>query len=197
MYPYKMSSFRQLLLENYTRRLAYAQHIHRELRNDFRYLNLIFSSDKRVFHSNGGVNKKVQESGVKTHTVVEVPHTSQNIVIWCGMHKTKALGHYFFSKRTVTGENYKRMVCDYAIPKKQNLPASPIFQQDDAPPHWSVDARSYSDTRIYQHCVAGGGLINSISAMVTRFDSFRFFLPGYVEDFVFICKNSISISHKA
>lgn len=41
----------------------------------------------------------------------------------------------------------------YAKSKVPELRASPIFQQDGAPPQWSVSVQSHLDTKLLQHSV--------------------------------------------
>lgn len=195
MFPYKISFLQQLLPEDCLIRLNYAHHIRRELRNDSGYLDRVVFSDECVFHTNGVVNKHNARvwGRENPHTVVGVPQTSEKVMVWCGMHKTKIIGPYFFSEPTVTGESYKRMLRYYAMPKVMDLPASPIFQQDGAPPHWSLAVRSYLDTKLPQRWIGRGGPIAwpPRSPDLTPLD---FFLWGYVKDFVF-SEEITSLSH--
>lgn len=44
----------------------------------------------------------------------------------------------------------------YAVLKVLQLPPSPIFRQDGAPPHWSADVQSYLDTEPPQRWTGNG-----------------------------------------
>lgn len=195
MFPYKLSFLQQLGPDDYSLRLNYAYHIRRELRNDSGYLDRVVFSDECVFHTNGVVNKhNARVWGQENpHIVVEVPQNSEKVMVWCGMHKTKIIGPYFFSEPTVTGESYKRMLRYYAMPQVMNLPDSPIFQQDGAPPHWSRLVRSYLDEKLPHRWIGRGGPIPwpPRSPDLTPLD---FFLWGYVKDFVF-SEEITSLSH--
>lgn len=80
------------------------------------------------------------------YTVVEVPHTSQKAVVWCGMHKNGINSSFFFTDSAVTGESYKSMLYYCAMVKVLDLRAYTIFRQDRAFSHWFVQVRSYLDT---------------------------------------------------
>lgn len=56
MIRYRMCFLQQLLLSDYTLRLAYAQYIRRELKNYSEYLEKMFFSDECIFHTNGAVS---------------------------------------------------------------------------------------------------------------------------------------------
>lgn len=195
MFPYRISFLQQLLPEDYPLRLAYAQHIRRELRNDSGYLERIVFSDECIFHTNGVVNKhNARVWGLENpRTVEEVPQRSEKVMVWCGMHKSKIIGPYFFSEPTVNGENYKRMLRYFALPKVLDLPGSPIFQQDGAPPHYAIIVRRYLDTKLPQRWIGRGGPISwpARSPDLTPLD---FFLWGYVKNYVFSVEIQ-SLSH--
>lgn len=77
------------------------------------------------------------------HTVVEILHTLRKSMAWCGMHKNEMSSAFAFSESNTTGENYNRVYRLYVMPRIPDLPTSSMFQQDDAPAHWSLDVRSY------------------------------------------------------
>lgn len=62
-----------------------------------------------MVHTNGSVNKQNAEiPGPQNPGAVEVvPVTSENGMIWYGMHNAKIIGPYFFIKPAVNGDNYK------------------------------------------------------------------------------------------
>lgn len=45
------------------------------------------------------------------------------------MHRTKTISPSFFSERVVNGENYKEMVCYYAMPEMLHLPYFQTFNE--------------------------------------------------------------------
>jgi hypothetical protein len=61
------------------------------------------------------------------------------------MMKDRIIEPFFFTEPTVTRNIYLDMLEQFSIP--QLLPQQPnvIFQQDGAPPHWSLDVRDFLD----------------------------------------------------
>ncbi len=68
----------------------------------------------------------------------------------------------------------------YALPKIQELPA-PIFEQDGAPPNYSIPVRNYLDQKFGNNWIGRGGPTAwpPRSPDLTPLD---FFLWGYVKD---------------
>lgn len=52
------------------------------------------------------------------------------------MHEYKLVGPSLFSELNVSGENYKQMLCYYAMPKMLHLQASSNAKQDRASSYW-------------------------------------------------------------
>lgn len=77
---------------------------------DSGYMDRILFSYERVFHTAEVVNKHNAKAwgGDKPYIVIEVPYTSQKLIVWSDMHKTKILDTCFFSEPATTGELYNR-----------------------------------------------------------------------------------------
>jgi hypothetical protein len=49
------------------------------------------------------------------------------------------IGLFFFVEKTVTGGSYLDMLKLYTFPQLEHLQPNVFFQQDGAPPYWSLD----------------------------------------------------------
>ena len=61
------------------------------------------------------------------------------------MSEDQIFGPYFFEDSTVDGDNYLEMLKSYFFPtlQKKRLTKQIIFQQDGAPPHYSLEVRNW------------------------------------------------------
>ena len=48
---------------------------------------------------------------------------SLSIMLWCGISKEKVIGSYFFQDGNMNGENYRRMLSQYAFPRLASIRA--------------------------------------------------------------------------
>lgn len=154
VFPYKMSFLQQRPLEGYPLRLDYAQIIRRNLNNDFAYLGRIVFSHECIFHPDGdGIKHMATVSGLENSDAIEkVLVPSRRGMVWCGMDVTKIVGSHFL-KQTVNGEEYKRILRWYAMPRTLHFPGSPSFQRNGDPLHWTIDVRWHLDTKLPQRLV--------------------------------------------
>lgn len=81
---------------------------------------------------------------------VKVSPTSGKVVVRHRMQKAKIIGPHFCFEPAVTGENYMKILCYYAMFKMLQATAYPIIQQNGAPPHWAADVKNYFDTKLRQ-----------------------------------------------
>lgn len=96
MFRYNISFLLKLLPDDYPRRLIYAQHTHLELESDSGYQDCIVFSDECASHTNGAVNwHDARVWGPENlHTVVELPITTQKILVWCGIPNGKIFSFF-------------------------------------------------------------------------------------------------------
>ncbi len=52
--------------------------------------------------------------------VHKAPFTSQNVIVWYAMHKTKMIGPYFFRQASVESAAYKSMLRYYGLNHTEN-----------------------------------------------------------------------------
>jgi hypothetical protein len=123
------------------------------------YLSNVMFSDEATFHTCNKVNRhNIRIWGSENpHGVREKVRDSRKVNVWCGMMKDRIIGPFFFIEPTVTRNIYLDMLEQFAVP--QLLPQQPnvIFQQDGAPPHWSLDVRDFLDRTFPQRWVGHDG----------------------------------------
>ena len=82
---------------------------------------------------------------------------SQSVMVWLGMHNERLVGPYFFNG-TVTGHSYLQLLQEKLIPDLRAAGEFPTwFQQDGAPPHYSLIVRQYLDQVFPGHWIGRGG----------------------------------------
>jgi hypothetical protein len=59
--------------------------------------------------------------------------------IWCGIMCNMIIKLFFSTEKTFTGSYYLDMPQLYAFPDLEHLQSNVFFQQDGAPPHWSLN----------------------------------------------------------
>ena len=97
------------------------------------------------------------------------------------------IGPFFFSESTVDSAVYLDMLQEFAVPQLEHLQPDVIFQQDGAPPHWSLNVRQFLDEKFPGRWVGRDGPIPwpPRSPDLTPLD---FFLWGFVKDQVYRTK---------
>lgn len=145
MKPFKFSFCHQLFSDDKAARITMCNEFQQRISDDENFLNRLCFSDEATFHLSGRVNRHncVIWDTSNPHAVQEVPIKSPGVTVWCGLFSDEVIGPFFFDS-TVTSKSYKAMLVDFFIPqlKRRRKFASTIFQQDGAPPHWSLEVRS-------------------------------------------------------
>lgn len=156
--------------EGFPLQLDYSQIIWRDVRNDSGYPERLFLTHECIYRSNGAVNMPNGRFwGLESRRAVEkVPITSEKVMWWCRMHKTKKIGPYFFSKPTVNGKNYQSMSHSYTKSKISDLPGYLTFQQNGPSQNWDVHMRRYLDTKLSQRGIERGGPTACLTGHQTR-----------------------------
>lgn len=98
---------KQLRPQDYRLRFEYGKNIRRQWKTNSGYMHRIVFSAQCVFNTHGVFNKL--NAGVwvleNPHTVEKVPQTSEKVMVWRGMYKSKIIGPSLFSRSNVTSEN--------------------------------------------------------------------------------------------
>ena len=111
---------------------------------------LVFS-DEATFHVNGKVNKhNTRIWGTEnTHELLEHQRDSPKVTVFCAMSKKAVYGPFFFERATVNGETYLDMLENWLMDKLSEEESGDfIFQQDGAPPHWSLRVRQFLNVKL-------------------------------------------------
>lgn len=189
--PYRLQLLQQITENDKVRRLDFCERMLMELQNPNFGKKLVFS-DESTFHLSGHVNRhNVRVWGSENpHQFQQFMRDSPKVNVFCAMSCEKIYGPFFFGEKTVTGDNYLDMLEIWLFP--QLLEDSPdfIFQQDGAPPHWSLTVRSYLNNLLPQRWI-GRACDDDLTLLtwpprspdLTPCD---FFLWGYVKDRVFV-----------
>ena len=123
------------------------------------YLKKIVFTDESTFSVHGEVNRHNCRiwATENPHVTFEKPRVSPKTQVWCAVHYSQIVGPYFFEEPTVTGANYLECLRTFAIPQIRQIPNVDEFQQDGAPPHWSLNVRDYLDATFPDAWIGRGG----------------------------------------
>ena len=185
LFPYKIQIVQKLEPQDRPNRQAFAETLLQRLRADGDYLRKIAFSDEASFSVDRVVNRHNCRiwGSEHPHETFEKPRFSPKVQVWCCVHHSQIVGPYFFNDPTVTGANYLDMLQNYAMPQLERIPDL-IYQQDGAPPHWSLDVRAYLDD-VFQDAWIGRGGPTAWPARSPDITPLDFFLWGYVKDRVY------------
>jgi len=188
LYPYKLQLVQELKPNDKPRRLHFATDMLARINNDPTFLKRICFSDEATFHVSGKVNRhNCRIWGTQNpHAFIEHERDSMKVNVWCGVMTDRVVGPFFFNENTITGVVYLDMLEQFAIPQLEDVP-NIIFQQDGAPPHWSLDVRQCLDDHFPQRWIGRGGPIQwpPRSPDITPCD---FFLWGFIKGLVYKSK---------
>ena len=109
---------------------------------------LVFS-DEAIFHVNGKVNKHdTRIWGTENpHELLEHQRDSPKVTVFCAMSKKAVYGPFFLERATVNSETYLDILENWLMNKLSEKESGDfIFQQDGAPPHWSLRVRQFLNT---------------------------------------------------
>lgn len=120
----------------------------------------------------------------RPHFVREHVRDSPKVNVWCCIAYDTLIGPFFFHEQTVTGNVYLDMLENYAYPQLEAFQPNVIFQQDGAPPHWTLFVRESLDETFPDSWIGRGGPIRwpPRSPDITPCD---FFVWGFVKDQVY------------
>ena len=142
LYPYKLQRTQQLSNRDKQQRMDFANFI----LSDPVLLESILWTDESYFSLSGSVCKHncvIWASEKPKETLAHDMHAPK-VCVWFGFSAQYSLTPFFFES-TITGENYKDMLEKHVVPqiRRQRRLTSTVFQQDGAPPHFSLVARNF------------------------------------------------------
>ena len=186
LHAYKVQILQALQPNDFKLRHEFAIEMLDRIEQNPNYLANVVFSDEATFHTCGKVNRhNVRIWGSEApHSFREHVRDSRKVNVWCALMKDMIVGPFFFIEQTVTGDIYLDMLEQFAVP--QLIPRQPhvIFQQDGAPPHWSLLVRDFLDRTFPQRWIGRDGPTKwpPRSPDITPLD---FFLWGYVKNTVY------------
>ena len=155
--------------------------------------NRLVFSDEATFHLTGKVNKhNTCIWGIEhPHSTLEHVRDSPKVNVFCAISKKRVYGPFFFEGTTVNSEAYLDMLQNCLIKLLfDGEQADFIFQQNGAPPHWSLIVRQYLNTTLDSRWIGRAGNDDGVllhwppkSPDLTPCD---FFLLGYVKGLVYV-----------
>lgn len=197
-YPFKCHSVQELNEDDYPKRVDYCEKLRSKIDNQPDFLNFVLFSDEATFYLNGAVNKHNErlwtDENPRWYREIHTQNP-QKVNVWCGMIGGHTIGP-FFIEGNLDGESYLALLQTQIIPAIQNLfPGEDFqrvwFQQDGAPPHYSLIVREYLHATFPNRLIARGVVGNISIAWPARSPDLTpldFFLWGHLKDRVFKVK---------
>lgn len=186
LYAYKVQVVQEIKPDDRPKREEFACVMLDRIAADETFLSRVMFTDEATFHVSGAVNRhNVRIWGSESPQALrEHMRDSPKVNVWCGLMINRIVGPFFFQEPTVDGAIYLDMLEQFAVPQITDLQPNVMFQQDGAPPHWSLDVRTFLNDTFPQRWIGRGGPIPwpPRSPDITPLD---FFLWGYVKDRVY------------
>ena len=134
--PWKFTSVQELLPDDPPKRLNFCNLVCDRQTQDIEFVNNICFSDEATFHLNGCVNKHNRFIYSKDN-----PHLFVEITSFSLLSPDFGIV-YSLLDTTMNGERYNNILNTHVIPSlTQRKHRKKVFQQDSAPPHFSIQVR--------------------------------------------------------
>lgn len=190
MKPYRPRLLHGLLEDDPDRRLQFAEIFISQAMDYPEILDQIIWSDEAQFKLSGYVNRhnSVYWSSVNPHITIKSQLNKPGVTVWAGISSSGIMGPIFF-EGIVTGAIYLNALRNTIVPQLQLRDdfQTLYFQQDGAPPHFSLAVRNYLDEIFKQKWIGRRGPIEfpPRSPDLTPMD---FSVWGIVKDLVYVKK---------
>lgn len=128
------------------------------------FLKSVIFSDEASFHVNGHVNRHNCRiwGSEPPHEFVEYERDTPKVNVWCALMHDRIIGPFIFIERNINGDVYCDMLEEYLFPQLDDIEAEKglvYFQQDGAPPHFSLRVREALDARLGNRWIGREGPI--------------------------------------
>ena len=186
-HPFKFTQVQQLSEDDYDRRMEFCQWVVDKQHDQADFHHQILFSDEAVFHVNGVVNRHNLHywSQENPHEKMEKFQNRESVTIWC-MVSDSGIESFNISFETMNSDRYCQILENKVIPYFQRPENQrKFFQQDGAPPHFSLAARDLLNHHLPRRWIGRRGYTEwpPRSPDLTVCD---FFLWGTLRDKVFI-----------
>lgn len=168
-HPYKLQLVQELNEDDPDRRLQFAEEMTNRLANDPNFLYSICFSDECSFYLNGLVNRHNCRYWDDTNPrLFREAHTQnpEKLNVWAGILGNRIIGPYFLPGN-LNGEMYLELLETYIYPmivetmeNDDNILEDNVwFQQDGAPPHFTVQVRQFLNANFPNQWIGRRGSI--------------------------------------
>lgn len=190
--PYKLQLVQKLYLQDNEMRFEFCSNLQALMENYTDLMSKIIFSDEATFHLSGEVNRyNVRIWGTQNpHATLGLNVTPQKLMCFCAVTEQSVYGPFFFEGPSITGQTYLEMLTNWLIPRLAAEGGDYIFQQDGAPPHWSLAVRTFLNANLPNRWIGRAGQHDKVfckwpprSPDLTVCD---FFLWGHVKDKVYV-----------
>ncbi|KAJ8874206.1 hypothetical protein PR048_025048 [Dryococelus australis] len=110
-------------------------------------MDYMFFSDKATLHTCGHKNSHncLIWAEEQPNVLEEWQQNTPRVTVWLGMMRTKVNEPAVFAEDTVTGNTYLDMLKQFLEPQlvDDGIMGTVVFQQNGAPPHFSLIDRDY------------------------------------------------------
>jgi hypothetical protein len=187
MRPYHIQLVQQLHEIDYPARRVMCEQLLNMFSNDESMLENLCFSDEATFFLSPCINKhNCRIWGYENpHLLLEVPLHSPKVNVWMAVFQDRVIGPYFF-EGNVTSESYMQMLQEYFLPTLGRLhrKSRTIFQQDGAPPHWSLQVREFLNRNFPGRWIGRDGPIHW-AARSPELSPLDFFAWGFLKEHVY------------
>ena len=141
------------------KRVHFATDMLNKIDDDERFLQRVLFTDEATFHANRN-NCKIWGSQ-QSNEIVEYDRGSPNVNVWCGLMHEQFIGPFFFIEQTITVHVYLDMLEQYVFPQVDQIEEenNVTFQQDGAPPRFSLEVRDALHARFSDRWIGRSGPI--------------------------------------
>ncbi|MCP4489021.1 MAG: transposase, partial [Gammaproteobacteria bacterium] len=146
--PYRPRLLQGLNEDDPDRRIEFCEWFIQQAEADTNFVDRVIWTDEATFKLNGHINRHncVYWSDENPHEVLEKDLNSPGVMVWAGTSSSGIIGPFFF-QGTVSGDSYLKLITEEVWPEIADWPDldAVLWQQDGAPPHYSLTVREYLD----------------------------------------------------
>jgi len=188
LHPYRIQLVQELHETDFPARRVMCEELINMFAEAEQTLANICFSDEAPFHVGGCVNKhNCRIWGYENPPIlVELPLNSPKVNVWMGVFKDRLMGPFFFQANTVTSHSYLAMLQTFLLPElgRWHRRSHTIYQQEGAPPHWSLAVRTFLNDNFPQRWIGRDGPIHW-ALRSPDLSPLDFFVWGYIKGEVY------------
>jgi len=164
-HPYHISLHQELTQNDFNRRVEFCTWLQTKIQHNPDFLTKVLFSDEATFQSTGQLNRHNCHywSAQNPHWMRTVDHQRKwSLNVWCGIYNGKIVGPHFF-EGNLNGEMYEKFLRTHLPNLLEEAVIDPDeeeemwLQQDGAPPHYAVRARTAADELFPDRWMGRGG----------------------------------------